>query len=139
MPCPCRVVNLSLYGSRFSFDGRMFDTLPTVDARGLRRTGGRTPRVISPQPLSFDDGRIAFYADTRYRSLACGETTPIDLTGRVFIGRALGRRGSINLYGRTFRLRVGATRGSYSVWLDIDSLHIDRRYQGMHGTITVRR
>ncbi len=137
-PRPCRVVSLFLYGSRFSFDGRTFYTLPTVDVSALRSTGGRAPRVTSPRPLRFDDGRIAFYADTRYRSLACGETTLVDLAGRVFIGSASGRRGSISLYGRTFRLRVGAMRGGYIVRLDIDSLHIDRRYRDMRGTIAVR-
>jgi len=132
---------LSLYGSRFSFAGLSFYTLPNISVTNLRGTGGRHPRVTSPAPLFFDDGRVTFYADTRYGTLACGRSPLLDLTGRVFLGSAPGQRGHglVDLYGRSFRLRVRSTRSGYSARLEIYSARIDHTYQGLHGTVAIRR
>jgi len=138
---PCLVRTLFLYGSRFSFDGFTFDTLPNISVRNLRGTGGSHPRVTSPAPLFFDDGRTAFYSDTRYRSLACGGTTLVDVTGTVFIGYTAGQHGRLaDLTGRTFRLRVRSARGGYSAFLEIYNARLNpRTYNGLHGTVSVSR
>jgi len=141
MARPCLVRTLFLYGSRFSFDGFTFDTLPNISARNLRGTGGRHPRVTSPAPLFFDNGRTAFYSDTRYRSLACGGTTLVDVTGTVFIGYTPGQHGRlVDLTGRTFRLRVRAARNGYSALLEIYGARVNpRTYNSLHGTVSVSR
>jgi len=138
---PCLVRTLFLYGSRFSFDGFTFYTLPNISVRNLRSTGGSHPRVTSPAPLFFDDGRTAFYSDTRYRSLACGGTTLVDVTGTVFIGYTAEQHGRLaDLTGRTFRLRVRSARGGYSASLEIYGARINpRTYNGLHGTVNVSR
>jgi len=141
MARPCLVRTLFLYGSRFSFDGFTFDTLPNISARNLRGTGGHHPRVTSPAPLFFDNGRTAFYSDTRYRSLACGGTTLVDVTGTVFIGYTPGQHGRlVDLTGRTFRLRVRAARNGYSALLEIYGARVNpRTYNSLHGTVSVSR
>ncbi len=138
---PCLVRTLVLYGSRFSFDGFTFDTLPNISVRNLRGTGGSHPRVTSPAPLFVDDGRTAFYSGTRYRSLACGGYTLVDVTGTVFIGYTVGQHGRLaDLTGRTFRLRVRSARGGYSAFLEIYNARLNpRTYNGLHGTVSVSR
>jgi len=133
------VRTLFLYGSRFSFDGLTFYTLPNISVKNLGGTGGRQPRVTSPVPLFFDDGRTAFYSNTRYRSLACGGTTLVDVTGTVFIGFTPGRHGIVDLTGRTFRLRVLSVRNGYSAHLEIYSARINHTSSGLHGTVSIRR
>lgn len=131
---------LSLYGSRFSVGGFTFDTLPNVSVRNLRVTGGRRPIVTSPAPLYVADDQATFYASTRYRALACGTYTVIDVTGSVFIGsRSVGGR-VVDLGGRTFRLRARlGGHGTYVVVLDIASARYHRIYYGVHGTINRQR
>jgi len=138
---PCLVRTLFLYGSRFSFGGFTFYTLPNISVRNLRSTGGSHPRVTSPAPLFFDDGRTAFYSGTRYRSLACGGTTLVDVTGTVFIGYTTGQHGRlVDLTGRTFRLRVRSARGGYSAFLEIYNARVNpRTYNGLHGTVSVQQ
>jgi len=134
------VRTLSLYGSRFSVGGFTFDTLPNVSVRNLHVTGGRHPVVTSPAPLYVADDQATFYASTRYRALACGTYTVIDVTGSVFIGsRSVGGR-VVDLSGRTFRLRARlGGHGTYVVVLDIASARYHRIYYGVHGTINRQR
>lgn len=109
--------------------------------RNLRGTGGRYPHVTSPAPLFVYDGRTAFYSDTRYRALACGGTTLVDVTGTVFIGYTVEQHGRLaDLIGRTFRLRVRSARNGYSASLEIYGAGITpRTYNGLHGTVSVQR
>ncbi len=138
---PCLVRTLFLYGSRFDFDGPTSDRLPNISVRNLRNVSGHFPRATSPAPLFVDDGRTVFYSDTRYRSLACGGTTLVDVTGTVFIGYTVQQHGRlVDLIGRTFRLRVRSARNGYSASLEIYGAGINpRTYNGLHGTVSVQR
>jgi len=145
MSSACRVTVLFLYGSRFSFGGLTFYTLPNVSVNRLSTTGGRRPRITSPAPLYASDGRVTFYSTTRYRSLACGPSALVDLTGAIFIGRAPGRHGTIDLSGRAFELRVTADRRrasrqqTFTMRLRIPAIRYNHTFKGLQGTVRVRR
>ncbi len=131
---------LSLYGSRFSFGGFTFDTLPNVSVRNLRSTGGRHPRVTSPAPLYVADDHATFYSNTRYSALTCGSYIVVDVAGSIFEGYLSTHNHVINLAGRTFGVRVRLGRnGTYIVVLHITGVRYDRTYSGVHGTINRQR
>ncbi len=141
----CQVTVLFLYGSRFSVGGLTFYTLPNLSVNRLSATGGRRPRITSPAPLYASDGRVTFYSNTRYRSLACGPSALVGLTGAIFIGRAPGRHGTVDLSGGAFALRVTADRRragrqqTYTMRLQIPAIRYNHTFKGLQGTVRIRR